>query len=270
MLGISCFQQVLPCLTTGVVTDSNSPDTPLMCADMPDFSERSSELELMDAPDLPVDEISATLDELAVINSVLGGYGPSVGGVRSLLPRGCRRVRILDVGTGGGDIPRRIARWAERRGIDATVVGIDLSEPTVEYSRRKSEGRTGLEFRCADVRDLRPGERFDIVHAALTLHHFDDESAVDVLRTMGSLARWGVVINDLHRHPVAYHSIRWLTRLLSRSRLIRSDAPLSVLRAFRRGELVRLVARAGLPPARITWRWAFRWQVIISKSGGTR
>lgn len=234
---------------------------------MPDFSERSSELELMDAPDIPAHEIRVTLDELAVINSLLGGYGPSLAGVRSLLPRDCRRVRLLDVGTGGGDIPRRIVQWAERRGIDATVVGIDLSEPTIEYARRTNEGRSGLEFRRVDVRELDPDESFDIVHSALTLHHFDDEGAVDVLRKMDSLARWGLVVNDLHRHPMAYHSIRGLTRLLSRSRLIRSDAPLSVLRAFTRSELARLISRAGLPRARITWRWAFRWQIIIPKSG---
>ncbi len=232
---------------------------------MPDFTQRSSELELMDAPDISADEMRVTLDELTVINSVLGGYAPSLDGIRSLLPDGCRRVRILDVGTGAGDTPRRIVRWATRRGIEATVVGVDLSGPTVESAREKGKRHQGLEFRCIDVRHLRVEEPFDIVHTALTLHHFDDESAVSVLRTMDSLARWGIVINDLQRHPVAYHSIAWLSRCLSRSRLIRNDAPLSVLRAFTREELAGLVARAGLPPARITWRWAFRWQVIVPK-----
>ena len=232
---------------------------------MPDFTRRSSELELMDAPDIPADEMRVTLDELAVINSVLGGYAPSLDGICSLLPDGCRRVRILDVGTGGGDTPRHIVQWATRHGIDATVVGVDLSLPAIEYAREKGKGYQGLEYRCIDVRRLRVEEPFDIVHTALTLHHFDDENAVSVLRTIYSLARWGIVINDLQRHPVAYHSIAWLARCLSKSRLIKNDAPLSVLRAFTREELAGLVAGAGLPSARITWRWAFRWQVIVSK-----
>ena len=236
---------------------------------MPDFSQRSTELELMDAPGVPADEMRVTLDELAVINLLLGGYAPSLGGIHSLVPSGCRRVRILDVGSGGGDTARRIVRWAARRGLDATVVGVDLSAPTVEYAREKGAGHRGLEFRCLDVHELRVEDPFDIVHAALTLHHFDDESAVRVLRTMSSLARWGIVINDLQRHPIAYHSIAWLTRCLSRSRLIRNDAPLSVLRAFSRRELERLIARAGIPAARISWRWAFRWQVIIPTREGS-
>ena len=232
---------------------------------MPDFTRRSTELEIMDAPDIAPDEIRITLEELELINSTLGGYAPSLRGLDWLLPDSCRRVRILDVGTGGGDTPRRMVRWAKRRGIEASVHGIDLSTPTVEYARERARGQPNLEFQCIDVYDLRVDEPFDVVHAALTLHHFNDDGAAKVLRKMYSLSRWGVVINDLQRHQLAYHSIVWLTRLFSKSRLIRNDAPLSVLRAFTRGELARLVAAAELPLARIAWHWAFRWLVVIPK-----
>ena len=230
---------------------------------MPDFTKRSSQIEIMDDPDLPWDDIAATLDELAFINSTLGGYTPSLRGIDSLLPDGCQRVRILDVGTGGGDAPRRMLRWANRRGIEAEVYGIDVSAPTVEYAREKSPGQPNLEYHCIDVDDLKVDEPFDVVHAGLTLHHFDNQDAVRVLRKMYALARWGIVINDLHRHPLAYYSILWLTRFFSKSRMIKNDAPLSVLRAFTREELLRLVADAGLPTAQIVWRWAFRWQVVV-------
>ena len=72
-----------------------------------------------------------------------------------------------------------------------------------------------------------------------------------------------VVINDLHRHWLAYHSIKWLTRLLGGSYLVRHDAPLSVARAFRRADWVALLARAGITQYELRWRWAFRWQVIL-------
>jgi hypothetical protein len=78
-------------------------------------------------------------------------------------------------------------------------------------------------------------------------------------------ARLGIVINDLHRHPIAYHSIKILTRLFAKSPLIRHDAPLSVARGFSREELDKIMQKAGITSYTISWRWAWRWLVIIRK-----
>lgn len=75
----------------------------------------------------------------------------------------------------------------------------------------------------------------------------------------------GIVINDLHRHPFAYHSIKILTRLFSKSSMVKYDAPLSVQRAFTKKELVRLMENAGIEHYKIKWKWAFRWQIVIMK-----
>ena len=221
----------------------------------------------MDAPDLSERDLREMLDELAFINTALGGYGVSLRGLKALMPRACEHLRVLDVGTGGGDVPRHMVSWAARRGIDATVHGIDLSDATVAYAREKTGGIAGLTFSESDLHDLEGENEYDVVHTALTLHHFDDSRAPEMLRKMFALCRWGVVINDLHRHPLAYHSIALLTKVFSRSEFIRNDAPLSVLRAFRRSELFDLAARAGVPRPRITWHWAFRWLVVFQKEG---
>ncbi len=235
---------------------------------MPSFDTRSRELELTDAPGIDEDELRRTLDELEVINRLLGGYPASLRGIESLIPAGAREISVLDVGTGGGDLPRRLPRWAARRGLRIRVHGIDLSPLTIDYARAAAEAGdagAGLDFSVRDLFDLPDDEQYDVVHAALFLHHCDGEAAGAALRKMHALARWGVVINDLHRHPLAYHSIRWLTRLLSSSRLIRNDAPLSVLRAFRREDLLRIVAEQGLPAPDLRWRWPFRWQMVLPK-----
>jgi len=91
------------------------------------------------------------------------------------------------------------------------------------------------------------------------LHHFTQEESARILAGLGGLVREGIVVNDLHRHPVAYHAIRLLTRLFSQSRLVRNDAPLSVRRAFRAADLDDLRARCGFPRFRYRWRWAFRY-----------
>ena len=232
---------------------------------MPSFVARSNDLELMDVHRIGGDELRRTLDELEVINRLLGGYPASLDGILSLLPPGTREFSLLDVGTGGGDLGRRLLSWAARRGLRVHVRAIDLSPPTIEHARAASRNNSRLQFQVISLFDLSDDERFDIVHGALFLHHCNGEAAGEALRKMHALGRWGVVINDLHRHPLAYYSIKLLTRLLARSRLIRNDAPLSVLRAFRREELRRMVRDQGLPTPEIRWRWAFRWQMVIPR-----
>lgn len=228
------------------------------------FEARSEALELMDDPALDPGELAETLAQLAVINERLGGHAATLAGLARLVPPGPRELDVLDVGCGGGDTARAVVEWARRRGQAARVRGIDLSSETVACARRACAGTPGLEFAAADLFDL-PARRYDVVHAALVLHHLPDETAARSLARMFELSRLGIVINDLHRHPAAYHAIKAVTAVASRNRLIRHDAPLSVLRAFRRRELEDLARRAGLGGVEISWRWAFRWVLTARK-----
>ncbi len=229
----------------------------------PDFSRRSGDAELMDDAAVPDAELRATLAELARINALLGGYGASLDAVAALVPPGTTRLRVLDVGCGGGETADRIARWAAGRGIAAEVHGIDLLEAAVGFARRLA--RPGLSFSRRDLHDLPDGDAYDVVHSSLMLHHCPGPEAVRALAKMRALSRLGVALNDLHRHPFAYHAIAVLTKALSRDRLIRHDAPLSVLRAFRREELRALFLDAGFSAVDIRWRWAFRWSAAAPR-----
>lgn len=223
----------------------------------PDLAARSADPELMDAPGVPDAEMRRTLQELARINALLGGYGASLDAVAALVPAGTTRLRVLDVGCGGGETSALIADWARGRGIAAEVHGIDLLDTAVSVASQMK--RPGLSFSRRDLYDLPESEPYDVVHASLMLHHCPGDEAVRALKKMRALSRRGVAINDLHRHPFAYHSIKLLTAALSRNRLIRHDAPLSVARAFRREELRELFLHAGFASVDIRWRWAFRW-----------
>jgi len=98
----------------------------------------------------------------------------------------------------------------------------------------------------------------------LFLHHFTDSKIATLLRSLLPKTRKGVVISDLHRHPLAYWGIRLLTFLFSRSKAVRNDGPLSVLKGFRRPEVGAILDAAGVGRARVKWRWAFRYVVFIS------
>lgn len=234
----------------------------------PDFSCRADLQELMDGPEIEPVEMRETLLQLEDINRKLGGYGPSRDGVRRLLPADRRAFSLLDVGTGGGDFARHISSWSRQRGLDANVHAIDVSPTILELARSMTSGGfscESLSFEAVDLLDLEGEDRFDIVHAGLLLHHFTGAAAEQALAKMLSLSRWGVIVNDIHRHALAYHAISLLTRLRWRNRLIRNDAPISVLRAFRRRELTDLCRGLSIHKVRIRWCWAFRWQMVLWK-----
>jgi 2-polyprenyl-3-methyl-5-hydroxy-6-metoxy-1,4-benzoquinol methylase len=230
-----------------------------------DYSRRLAARELMDEPETADEELRGALRELESINRRLGGHASSLAGIRKLLPAGRGGFSVLDVGCGAGDLSRAVAAWARPRRLRAEVLGIDRSRAAVDYARERARGIQGLAFETQDLFALEGEGRFDVVHAGLVLHHFDGEDAFRALEAMFRLARLGVVVNDLHRHPLAFHAIRALSRLVWRHRLIRNDGPISVLRGFRRVELEDYLRRLGGPSAEIRWRWAFRWSVVIRK-----
>lgn len=228
-----------------------------------DLSRRSAQSELMDEEELSADALRATFRELVVINCLLGGHAATLGALEALVPAATKRLRILDVGCGDGEAAAVMLDWARARGLDAEVHGIDRSAATIRLAEEKT--RPGLTFSLGDLFQLGSAHVYDIVHAGLMLHHCPGEEAADALAAMYARARLGVAVNDLHRHSAAYHAIKLLTRLASRDRLIRHDAPVSVLRGFTRRELEELCSRAGLPHPDIRWRWAFRWQLTVRK-----
>lgn len=229
-----------------------------------DFESRSEREELLDDPRVDPRELCGTLDGLERVNALLGGYKASIEGVASLA-QGRDALSILDVGTGCGDTPRQLARWAQRRCIDLYVKGIDRSEVTVDHARSRSIAFRNIDIEGEDLFDLPEREHFDIVHAALVLHHLSDEAIVEALRKMYAISRLGIVINDLHRHRLGYLGSRLVLPLISKNRLVRHDGPVSVLRAFTREDLLGLVRRAGLPEPEIRWRPLFRWQMILRR-----
>lgn len=230
-----------------------------------DFDRRSAEREWMDDQALEPEELSREFDHLENFNRFLGGTATSLAGVARLLGPGTSKCSLLDVGSGGGDTARNLARWAQRRGLTMEVEGLDLSPTAAAYARRKSRDFPMIRYSTRNLFDLPSEEPYDIVHAALLLHHCPgDDAAVLALRKMWSVCRLGLVINDLHRHPAAYYGVKALVGFC-RSRFTRHDAPLSVLRAFRKEELLSLARSAGLPEPEIRWRWAFRWEMIVRK-----
>jgi 2-polyprenyl-3-methyl-5-hydroxy-6-metoxy-1,4-benzoquinol methylase len=203
--------------------------------------------------------------ELDFINTWLGGHAISVDGLRRL-SRGRQRISICEIGCGGGDNLRVLSRWCRKRGIDVRVMGIDYNADCLSVAKEKWVDGPA-EWVHSDYRQVVfNGQRPDIIFSSLFCHHFTDEELVGQLRWMEEQAGLGWFINDLQRHPLAYYSIRLLTAGFSRSRLVRHDAPLSVLRGFRRREWQALLDEAVAGRYTLGWKWAFRWLIVAKKN----
>jgi 2-polyprenyl-3-methyl-5-hydroxy-6-metoxy-1,4-benzoquinol methylase len=229
---------------------------------MPDFSVRSSEAEMMDDFNLGHQVIDPIMDELEVVNKLLGGYRVFFDAFETIgLKHG---MTISDWGCGGGDSLRVIAQWARKRGIKLNLVGVDATASAVKYAREKSTGYSEISYIHSDVMSPHlQKDQFDVVISSLFTHHFREKDWIALVQKMAYCAKEYVVINDLHRHWFAYHSIGILTRLFSRSEMVKHDSMLSVLRSFKRQELHEMLREAGFKNYRIKWMWAFRWQVCL-------
>lgn len=230
---------------------------------MPDFNTRSYQKELLDDPDVPFRAIRRNLRELHTINRFLGGHAITLKGFKKLLGVQ-RRVRVCEIGCGGGDNLFVLRQWCLRHGIEADLLGIDINPHCIDFAETRY-GHLGIRFMCSDYAAVSFSLQPDIVFSALFCHHFKNEALVEMLQWMGKNSSCGFFINDLQRHPLAYYSIRWLTKWCSNSYLVKNDAPLSVLRGFKSAEWRRLLVKAGLEQTRITWEWAFRYLLVYSK-----
>ena len=232
---------------------------------MPDFSHRATGSEVMDDLQISGEDLHRALSELDTINYALGGNYVTLNAVSQMLERpGITEYHIADLGCGSGDMLRRIRRLLEKRGIAAKLSGIDANENVIAFANAHTPRTCRINYEALNIFSPEfQSRRFDIVTATLFFHHFSDQDLVSFFAKLKSQVSLGMVINDIHRHWFAFYSIMWLTRIFSRSAMVKHDAPVSVARAFKRKELEDILRKAGISRFRIKWCWAFRWQVIV-------
>ncbi len=230
------------------------------------FNNRSTKLELLDAQDIPQEDLFQNLRELNFINQSLGGHDVVIKAIKKLLagiPKS-QKIHILEIGSGGGDNLRALARWGVKKGYTLQLTGVDLKQTCTDFAEEQSQG-FDIRFLTTDYRETPFSSvgKPDIIFNSLFCHHFTDSQLVPMMHWMHSNANVGYTICDLHRHPIAYFSIKILTSLFSKSYLVKNDAPLSVKRGFKKSELINLLNHVQQSNATIQWAWAFRWIITV-------
>ncbi|MFV8332951.1 methyltransferase domain-containing protein [Flavobacterium sp. GSP14] len=228
---------------------------------------RTSASEIMDDFELEGEELKDALDKIAKINQLLGGNRLTLKGVQELLKQSKKvEIVIVDVGCGNGDMLRTLADFGKKNNLKFQLIGIDANNFTVKHAQKLSENYSNIKYRCEDIFDKEfKVLKYDILLCTLTLHHFNDDEIMYLLDVFYTNAATGIVINDLHRNLIAYRLFQALCFVFRLNTMSREDGLTSILRGFKKEELIQFSKKLNFKNYIIHWKWAFRYQWIISK-----
>ena len=208
------------------------------------------------------------LDKIAKINQLLGGNLLTLRGVQELIQKipKATKITIVDVGCGNGDMLRTLAEFGLKNAINFQLIGIDANNYTINHAQNLSNNYSNISYRCEDVFDKSfVALKYDIVLCTLTLHHFKEDEIIELMSVFNTNSRVGIVINDLHRSAISYRLFQALCFVFRLNSMSREDGLVSILRGFKKEDLVRFSKKLNLIHYKIQWKWAFRYQWIIEK-----
>lgn len=226
--------------------------------------QRSLEKELMDRDDIPFAAMAQTLKELNIINTRLGGHAITLKGVKSFINKK-QPLTICEIGCGGGDNLFAIYQYCSKKNIPVDFIGIDMNMECITFAQKQNP-QLPCQWICSDYAVVKFGANPpDIIFSSLFCHHFTNEKLVNMLQWQKQNSRKGFFINDLQRHWLAYYLIKYITKIFSRSYLVKNDACISVARSFIKKDWQQLFYQAGLDNYKLSWQWAFRFLVTYKK-----
>ena len=229
---------------------------------------RTEAVEIMDDFSIEGEELREALDKIASINQLLGGNKLTLQGIEQLLRETSvtKRITILDVGCGNGDMLRMLSDYANKNNLKFELIGVDANAFTIEHARLLSREYTTISYLCEDIFSKVFTEvKYDILLCTLTLHHFKNEDIESILDIFHKQATLGIVINDLHRSTLAYRLFQLVCWVFRLNRMSREDGLTSILRGFKKKELEDFSKKIQAKKQSIAWKWAFRYQWIIWK-----
>jgi len=229
---------------------------------------RTDEPETMDDFSMKGEILRDALDKIARINQLLGGNQLTLRGVKKLV--GARssntKITIVDVGCGNGDMLRTLADYGIKNNLNFHLIGIDANNFTIDHAQQLSQNYPNVKYQCEDIFGKSFQElKYDIVLCTLTLHHFKDNEIIRLLNVFNANSNIGIVINDLQRSAIAYRLFQVLCFVFRLNDMSREDGLISILRGFKKVELTNFSEKLNFSNYKIQWKWAFRYQWIISK-----
>lgn len=229
---------------------------------------RSTEKELLDDFSLSGRDLEKNLINLDKINRLLGGNSIVFKSVKKIIsrqtPLSRKILRVADLGCGSGSLLRTLALRTKEISAQWQFIGVDANPAIIQWAISLSNKFGNIRYQPINIfSDEFRSEKFDIILLNNVCHHFSNTELVHLFKQLKTQAKAAIIVNDLHRHWLAYLGIKLLTTIFPCSHLEKHDGPLSVRKAFKRTELKYLLQQADISCYQLKWRWAFRYQVLI-------
>ena len=224
---------------------------------------------MLDLDEAPYEEVRDSLNDVATVNRYLSGYRVLLHHARKFLKEHKldRPFTVLDAATGSADQPVALAKIARKLGIPIQITAIDINAKMLKMAKDEIQEYPEIRLVQCDVLALPfKDEGFDLAVNNLSLHHFTWDNAVAIIKAIYKSARLGFLINDLHRSRIAHAVIFLLTRVFTRNRLTRYDAPVSVMNAFTPSEFRELAMQAEIKPFEIHRHFPYRIAFLGKKN----
>jgi SAM-dependent methyltransferase len=223
-----------------------------------DLSRRALPSELAEWMDEPCsyEDFRECLVDLRQVNRLSLGYRPTLDFLDRLVAakKSQEPLRIVDVGAGGGDMLRRIAVWAKRRGVAVVLTGVDLNPYAARAAREFTSATVAVQWITGDA--FANSGDVDVVISSLFTHHLEEVEIVRFLAWSEATAQYGWFVNDLCREATPYRLFGPLAKVMGWHRFVRHDGPVSFRRSFREADWERMVVAAGIAVADVRLR---RW-----------
>lgn len=232
------------------------------------LKQRDHTPEWMDDLELSGTDLEGALKGIERVNRILGGHRVVASGlydtVQQLTRKLDRPIRIVDLGCGGGDTLRYLAIRFKKASLDVELVGLDANPNVIEFAQKVSANYSNIHFHCCTLLEEPLQIEGDIFVCSLFLHHFSDKEIVALLEKLRTeMSPSLVLINDLHRHSLAYLLFQVWGPLFGLNRMAMHDGLLSIRKAFRRQDWVNYITACAYSDFKLRWRWAFRWQLLL-------
>lgn len=234
-----------------------------------DTTYRTDLEESMDDFSMDNDGLVTALDDIARINQLLGGNSVTLDGVKTLIkdfPKD-QLITIIDFGCGGGDMLRMLSKYGAENNLQFKLIGIDANEATIRHAEKCSTEFENISYLAEDI-FLYDFSKFsiDIALITLTLHHFKDDGIINIMKVIYNLVKKGIVVNDLQRSKMAYRLFQVIIFIFRLEKMTANDGLISILRGFKRKDLEKFSTQLNFKKVSIQWKWAFRYQWIITKT----
>ena len=230
---------------------------------------RTKENEIMDDFALEGETLRDALDKIAKINQLLGGNQLTLQGVNELLSKTDKKqtIKIVDVGCGNGDMLRNLAEFGKKNNLKFDLLGIDANDFTVKHAEKLSVNYNNIKYNCENIFEEKfKTLKYDIVLCTLTLHHFKDNEILDLMNVFNENSSLGIVVNDLQRSAIAYRLFEGLCFVFRLNKMSKDDGLTSILRGFKKQELINFSKKLNFNNYILEWKWAFRYQWIVFKN----